>query len=182
MKDLKQIRICGLGGQGIILIGTILGQAAINDGKWVSGSNAYGSQARGGNARSEVVISKEPIAFPHVIQTDILVAFSQDVYEKFLLDVKSEVGVVLYENSLVTPKKAPLIKHFGISAINEAMHQLNNTQAANMIMLGAMASLTGIASIQSINQAICQKVPEKYQETNIKAVEIGRQLGEKNER
>jgi 2-oxoglutarate ferredoxin oxidoreductase subunit gamma len=74
MGYLKQIRLCGYGGQGVVLAGTILGHAAINDDKWVSGSNSYGAQARGGSARSEVVISKKPIMFPHVIQSDILFA------------------------------------------------------------------------------------------------------------
>ena len=54
MTGLKQIRFAGFGGQGVVLAGTIVGYAAIHDGKWVSGSTSYGAQARGGSTRSEV--------------------------------------------------------------------------------------------------------------------------------
>ena len=52
MAPIKQVILCGLGGQGIVLAGTILSQAAFNDGKWVSSTNSYGAAARGGACRS----------------------------------------------------------------------------------------------------------------------------------
>ncbi|MCF8062067.1 MAG: 2-oxoacid:acceptor oxidoreductase family protein, partial [Deltaproteobacteria bacterium] len=66
-RHITQVRIGGFGGQGVVLAGALLGHAAVRDGLWVSGSNAYGAQARGGAARSEVVISNRPISFPHVL-------------------------------------------------------------------------------------------------------------------
>ena len=68
MGQIKQVVLCGYGGQGIVLAGTMLGKAAFNDGKWVSSTNSFGSAARGGACRAEVVISDGPVIFPHVIE------------------------------------------------------------------------------------------------------------------
>jgi len=103
MTGLKQIRFAGFGGQGVVLAGTILGYAAIHDGKWVSGSNSYGAQARGGSARSEVVISEEPITFPHVIRSDILIVLSQSAYDAHITDVAEDGALVIYDDLIVEP-------------------------------------------------------------------------------
>ncbi|MBW2138718.1 MAG: 2-oxoacid:acceptor oxidoreductase family protein [Deltaproteobacteria bacterium] len=92
MGDLVQVRLCGFGGQGIVLAGTILGFAAIHDGKWVCGSNSYGAQARGGYARSEVVLSSGPVKFPLVIEPDILIALSQESYGEYVKDLSGTGG------------------------------------------------------------------------------------------
>ena len=79
----KQVMLCGLGGQGIVLAGAILGQAAFNDGKWVSSTGSYGAAARGGACRAEVVISETPIIFPYVIAADMLIAMYQTAHDKY---------------------------------------------------------------------------------------------------
>ena len=84
MTSAKQVRLSGFGGQGVVLAGTILGHAAIRDGKWVAGSSSYGAQARGGSARSDVVIADGPVVYPHVIEADILIALSQTAYDKYV--------------------------------------------------------------------------------------------------
>ena len=178
MSKPKQILICGLGGQGVVLAGNILGQAAINDKKWVSGSNAYGSQARGGITRSEVVISEEPIMFPHIIKADILVALSQSAYDKYVSEINVEEGSVVYDKSAVKPDRTTRIQQFAIAAVDESIRQLKNEQVANIVILGGLVTVTGIVQFQSLVQAVQQKVPEKFLEINVKAIELGRQLGE----
>lgn len=178
MAELKQIMFCGLGGQGVVLAGNILGQAAINDKKWVSGSNAYGSQARGGITRSEVVISDEPIKFPHIIKADILVALSQSAYDKYILEINEERGTAVYDKSTIKPNDEARIQQFAIAAVDESIRRLKNEQVANMVMLGGLVAITGIVAFQSLVEAVRQNVPEKYLETNLKAVELGRHLGE----
>ena len=71
------MRLSGFGGQGVVLAGILLGQAGVIDGKYVSGSNSYGAQARGSGCKSEIVFSDGPIDFPHLTTADILVAMSQ---------------------------------------------------------------------------------------------------------
>jgi 2-oxoglutarate ferredoxin oxidoreductase subunit gamma len=74
MPNIMQVRLAGLGGQGVILAGLLLGQAGVFDGRSVSGSNFYGAQARGSGCKSEIVFSDGPIDFPHLVTADILVA------------------------------------------------------------------------------------------------------------
>jgi len=178
MSDLKQIRICGFGGQGVVLAGTILGYAAINDGKWVSGSNHYGAQARGGSARSEVVISKNPIKYPHVIKADILITMSQTAYDDFIEDIAERESIVIYDDMLVTPINIEEAKQIGISATNSAITDLRNKQVANIVMLCASAAITRIVSKEAIISSIQNNVEKRFMELNLKAVERGYSLGE----
>ena len=178
MGDLKQIRICGFGGQGVVLAGTILGYAAINDGKWVSGSNHYGAQARGGSARSEVVISKDPITYPHVIKADILIPMSQTAYNDFIKDIAEHESIVIYDDMLVTPKDIEEVTQIGITATNSAITDLNNKQVANIVMLCASMAITKIVSKQAIISSIKNNVEARFMELNLKAVEVGYNLGE----
>ena len=178
MGELKQIRICGFGGQGVILAGTILGYAAINDGKWVSGSNSYGAQARGGSARSEVVISKEPIKFPHVIESDILIALSQSAYDQYIRNVSGKDSLVVYDDQMVELKDTKGAKQIAIPATKIAINELNRKQVANIIILGASVAITGIVSKQALVSSITENVEERFRELNLKALEIGYNLGE----
>lgn len=178
MGDLKQIRVCGFGGQGVVLAGTILGYAAINDGKWVSGSNAYGAQARGGSARSEVVISKDPVKFPHVIKSDILIALSQSAYDEYIKDISDADAVVIYDDLMVNPQDLKHARQIGVPATNTAIRELDNKQAANIVILGASAAITGIVSKQALISSITENVGDRFRELNLKALEVGYRLGE----
>ena len=174
----RQIRFGGFGGQGVILAGTILGHAAIKDGKCVSGSNSYGAQARGGFARSEVVISDDPIKFPHVIESDILVVLSQSAYDAYITDVAEDGALVIYDDLMVKPHKVGGVHHIAVPAINTAIHELQSKQVANMVILGASMALTRVVTKQALISSIRENVAERFRDMNIKALEVGYKLGE----
>ncbi|MBW1675861.1 MAG: 2-oxoacid:acceptor oxidoreductase family protein [Deltaproteobacteria bacterium] len=178
MGELKQIRFCGFGGQGVVLAGTILGYAAIKDGKWVSGSNSYGAQARGGSARSEVVISDDPIKFPHVIESDILVALSQSAYDIYIKNVARKGALAIYDDLLVKPSHLRGVQQIGVPATNTAIHQLESKQATNMVMLGASVAITRIVNRQALISSTIENVAERFRGVNVKALEVGFKLGE----
>jgi 2-oxoglutarate ferredoxin oxidoreductase subunit gamma len=176
MSSLKQVRVCGFGGQGIVLAGVIVGQAGINDGRWVAGSSSYGAQARGGYARSDVVISDEPIVFPHVLTADILIAMSQQAYEQYIEDIAPQ-AVILFEQQLVTPRTLQGITQTGIPATLRAIEVMGQKQVANIVMLGAAVTATGIVSRESMLSAIRSTVGGRFLGVNIKSVELGFSLG-----
>jgi len=178
MGNLKQIRLCGFGGQGVILAGTILGYAAVNDGRWASGSNSYGAQARGGAARSEVVISTEPIKFPHVIQSDILIALSQMAYDTYSKDVCEQGAVVIYDDLMVKPHTITGAQQIPVPATSTAIRELDSKQVANVVILGASVAITGIVSKQALTASIGKHVEERFKELNLRALEVGCRLGE----
>lgn len=175
MAEIKQIRACGFGGQGIILAGTILGQAGINDGKWVVGSSSYGAAARGGPSQADVILSDKPIIFPYLIEADILIALSQEAYDKYIEDVKRD-SIVIYDQQLVSPRDIRL-KQIGIPATNVAIEELNNKQVANIIILGATVEMTKITTNDALIAAIEETVERRFKDSNLKAVDTGFKLG-----
>jgi 2-oxoglutarate ferredoxin oxidoreductase subunit gamma len=178
MGGLKQIRFCGFGGQGVVLAGTILGYAAIKDGKWVSGSNSYGAQARGGSARSEVVISDDPIKFPHVIESDILVALSQSAYDVYIKNIAEKDALVIYDDLTINPTHLRGVQQIAVPATNTAIHELKSKQVANMVMLGASVAITRIVNRQALISSVIENVAERFRDVNVKALEVGYNLGE----
>lgn len=171
-----QIRLCGFGGQGIILAGMMLSHAGINDGKWVAGSNSYGAVARGGTCCADVIISDKPISFPHVIKPDILVAMYSSAYNKYIKDM--EKGIVIYDEQ-VSIKEISSLKQVGIPATMVAVTELNNEQVANIVILCAMAEITRIVSQGALISALEKNIPARFKNLNLKAAELGFKLGKK---
>ena len=98
----SELRLSGSGGQGLILAGKILAEAAaIYDGKNATQSQSYGPEARGGSSRSEVIISDAEIDYPKAINIDLLLAFTQEACDKYCKDVK-ENGILLVDSGYVT--------------------------------------------------------------------------------
>lgn len=157
----------------MLFAGTILGHAAINDNKWVAGSNSYGAQARGGAARSEVVIAMHPIIYPHVIHVDILIAMSQTAYDTYREDLADHGACVFYDDMIVHPRNIPGVQHMGIPATKTALDAFHTTQVANMVMLGASVAITEIVSKKSLILSIKTNVGQRFRELNKKALNAG---------
>ena len=177
MSEVKQIRFCGLGGQGIVLAGTILGHAAINDGRWVTGSNSYGAEARGSACRAGVIISDEPAIFPHVIMPDILVAMSQDAYDKYIKDVRMDGGVVIYDEQMVSPEEINGLEQLSFPTTAVATKELGNKLVANMVISGVVVEMTKIVSPNAFISAIEKHIPQRFKTLNLKAADLGFELG-----
>ncbi len=179
MMRAKQVRLSGFGGQGVVLAGTILGHAAIKEGKWAAGSSSYGAQARGGYARSDVIIAEGPVVYPHVIEADILVALSQTAYDRYIEELAKD-ALVLFDDQMVSPKPLVGVRQVGIASTAAAMKEVNQKQAANMVILGALASISGVVGEQALRAAISENVSSRFKETSLKALELGCRLGERS--
>ena len=175
MKKVIQVRLAGFGGQGIVLMGLILGEAGALDGRHVSGSNSYGAQARGSACKSEVIICDDPIDFPHVIKADVLAVLSQGAYTAYREDVPDS-GLILYDETRVRPDEPCCVRHRGIAASDYALKGLGNAQVANMVMLGALVAVTGIVSVDAVRKAISLHVGETFRAINLKAFAAGVEL------
>ena len=178
MGQIKQVVLCGYGGQGILLAGTMLGKAAFNDGKWVSSTNSFGSAARGGACRAEVVISDGPVIFPHVIEADILIAMYQTAHDKYIGQVKREAGVVIYDDGFVSPEEITGLKYLPVPATRTAIEELNQGIVANIIILSAAVEVTRVVTKEALKSAIAEIAPERLRELDLKAADIGFKLGQ----
>ncbi len=167
-----EIRICGLGGQGVVLAGEILGRAAVYDGNYVVQTQSYGAEARGSAAKGEVIISDEKIGFPMVRKCDVLVAMSQSTLNQYLKDLK-ENKILLVDEDMV--KEVPSVKArvFRIPATKVAETKLKSRIYANVVMLGALTKITGIVSKRSVEKAIIDSVSEEMRENNLRGFKMG---------
>lgn len=170
------IRFAGLGGQGVVLAGLLLGQAAVVDGLYASGSNSYGAQARGSVALAEVRLSDEPIDYPHVDDADLLVALSQEGYEASK-DRLMQGGLALYDSGLVKPADSAGRRQQGHNVAAVARDELRSSQVANVVWVGVAAAATGWIGEDALREAIRLRVPERFLELNLRALERGLELG-----
>jgi len=167
-----EVRISGLGGQGVVLAGQILGKAAAYNGKNVVQTQSYGAEARGSAAKSEVIISDGKIGFPIVRKCDILIAMSQEAVEKNIKDLKED-GILLVDSSTV--KKIPETKAriFKIPATEIAEKMFKAKIYANMFMLGALTSITKVTNEKSFTRTIKETVSKEIVNTNLNAYRKG---------
>lgn len=173
MSNRYELRFSGAGGQGLILAGIIMAEAAaIYDGKQALQSQSYGPEARGGASKSEVIISDEPIDYPKATAVDALLALTQEACDKYSGDLK-ENGILLLDSDLV--KKLPKGKYRVVKfpIINTAKNEVGRTIVANIVALGAMVALTGIVSKESAEKAVLARVPEAFTDLNRKAFLAG---------
>jgi 2-oxoglutarate ferredoxin oxidoreductase subunit gamma len=177
MTEMKQLRLAGLGGQGIVLAGLLLGQAGVIDGRNVAGSNSYGAQARGAGCKSEIIFCGGPIDYPQVITADILVSLSQAAYDAYAGEVAMPAGVILYDAGLIKPRPDLPVRQVGVPATECAVNRLKNGQAANIVMLGALVEITGIVSTKAVQKAIALHVGERFRSLNLEALRMGLELG-----
>jgi 2-oxoglutarate ferredoxin oxidoreductase subunit gamma len=170
----KEIRIAGFGGQGIVLAGRILGEAAINSGYKAVQTQSYGPESRGGAARSEIVISDTSVDYPRVMDADVLVVLSQPGYDKYSDDVHKKALVIvdkdLVETKAENPQKVPFTK---------IADSLGKKIVANIVMLGYLTGVLDVVPKKKMADTIKGNIPKGTEKINMKAFEKGYDLGRK---
>lgn len=170
----KQLRIAGLGGQGVVLSARLFGQAGVIEKRYAAQSSTYGPESRGTLCRAEVIISDEPIDYPYVTEADFLIALAQEGYEKFSGNVKD---AILFDPKVVSPRAGMTARHIPIPATEIVLKELGNKAVTNIIMLSALAGCTSLVSKESLTEAVRMTVGKDFYELNLKALELGWKLG-----
>ena len=177
-----EIRICGFGGQGIILAGIILGKSAsLFDGKEAVQTQSYGPEARGGASKCEVVVSDSKIDYPKVQSPDILVAMSNEALIKYIVDLKDEGTLIVDPDTTDVEDVRDFIDQHNIKvyeapATKTANDEIGLKIVANIVMVGAITKITGVISQNAAIEAIKDSVPAGTEEKNINAFEAGYNL------
>jgi len=173
MKERLEICLSGSGGQGLILAGIILAEAAgIYDGKEAVQSQSYGPEARGGASRSEVVISNNTIDYPKVMKSNILLALTQTACDKYVKNL-NEDGILLADSTLVTEVPNISNKIYLFPITETAQKKFGTKLVTNIISLGIIVGLTKVVSQDAIQKAVCSRVPVKAKQVNKKALLLG---------
>ena len=169
--DRKEIRLAGEGGQGMILAGIILAEAAaIYDNKNATQTQSYGPEARGGASKAEVVIAQGEIDHPEVVTADILVAMSQEACDKYAGNLKKD-GVLIVDQEKVG--RVPSNRAIKVPITRLAQESSGKSITANVVALGVLVGLTGVVSRQAITQAVAARAPKGTEEMNRAALAAG---------
>ncbi len=166
-----EVRLSGSGGQGIIVAGIILAEAAgIYEGKEVCQTQAYGPEARGGASQADVVISDTEIDYPKAIQPDVLLAMNQKACDTYARDLKPG-GLVLVDSTLVHDLPSKNVVALPFTQI--ARQEVGKEMVANIVALGALAKISGVVSVANLEKAVLARVPPGTEELNRRALAAG---------
>lgn len=177
LSDRIEIRLAGEGGQGMILAGIILAEAAaIYDKKNAVQTQSYGPEARGGASKSEVIISSGEIDHPEVLEADALIALSQEAYNKFAKNLKPN-GLLIVDADKVDSSHTPQAIRIPVTKL--AFETTGKIITANTVALGILAALTNIVSREAIEKAVLARAPRGTEEMNRAALQAGFEAAEK---
>ena len=171
----KEVIITGFGGQGIVLAGRVLGNAAaLGDSKESTLIQSYGPESRGGACSAQVIISDAVIHYPYIRSSDVLVAMSQSGYEKYIHQLKAD-GMLLYDQDLVQPGDTSGAK-YGVPATRLA-EDMGRKMMANIIMIGFITSVTKVVSLEAARHTVEKSVPRGTEKMNLDAFGKGYDYG-----
>lgn len=178
MLDRYEIRLSGSGGQGLVLAGIILAEAAgIYGGKNVVQTVSYGPAARGGTSRADVVVSDQEIDYPKAMGVDILLAMTQMASDESTSDLKP-AGILVVDSQLVTQVSYPRVVKIPFTQI--AREKCGREQMANIVALGALSKLIpaipageGVVTPESMEAAVMARIPKGTEKLNKLAFEEG---------
>jgi 2-oxoglutarate ferredoxin oxidoreductase subunit gamma len=165
-----EFRLSGSGGQGLLLAGIALAEAAIMEGKNATQTQSYGPEARGGASKSEVVISDEDIDYPKAIDPDFLVALTAESFRAFARAMGD--GLVIVDSS-VPLSGGVAARTVALPILETASRELGKAVVANMVALGALAGLSGAVARKSLEEAVSKRVPAGTEELNLRALAAG---------
>ncbi|MEW5872786.1 MAG: 2-oxoacid:acceptor oxidoreductase family protein [Chloroflexota bacterium] len=169
--DRTEIRLAGEGGQGMILAGIILAEAAaIFDGKNAVQTQSYGPEARGGASKAEVIIAQGKIDYPEVIAADVLVAMSQEACDKYASNLKRN-GLLIVDEEKVG--RVPATHAIKVPISRLAVETTGKSITANVVALGLLVGLTGVVSQAAIEKAVLARAPKGTEDMNRAALAAG---------
>ncbi len=168
-----ELRLSGAGGQGLILAGVILAEAAaIYDEKNATQSQSYGPEARGGASKSDVIISDEDIFYPKATNIDLLLALTQEACNKYIPDLK-EQGILVVDNSRVNNIPQGQYTVFPLPILQTAQEKVGKIIVANIIALGAIVEISNVVTHDALESAVLARVPRGTEELNRRALAAG---------
>ena len=175
-KDFKtlSIRFSGFGGQGIVMSGVIFGEAAVTDGLNAIQTQSYGSAARGGASKCDIIISNDEINELESSKSDVLVSMSQKAYDSYFKYLKKD-GILIIDKDLVQSNPDDVQLH-KIDATDIAFKKFGQKIIGNIVIIGYLSALLNVVSTESLKKSIRRHVPRKAIEANLNAFEEGYNL------
>jgi 2-oxoglutarate ferredoxin oxidoreductase subunit gamma len=168
-----EIRIAGLGGQGIVTAGVMIGRAAsVFGGKNVTLAQSYGPESRGGASKVEVIVSDEKINYPKLRRPTLVAVMSQEAYRKNIDDLNGDTIVVIDPDMIQEDQLNHTARTYRVPATRIA-ERLGKKIVSNMVMVGAVIALTNMVDTESVEKAIANYTPRGTEQLNLTAFKNG---------
>jgi len=171
------MRFTGVGGQGVLLAGSIFAAAKIESGGYGLKTATYTSQVRGGATVVDITLDDEEILYPYANdgEIDFMLSVAQVSYDQFKKGVKKG-GTIVVEPNLVTPTLEDRKKWhiYEIPIITIAKEEVGNVITQSVLALSIANFMTGeTVSNEILRETMLSKVPPKVHELNNKAFDLG---------
>jgi 2-oxoglutarate ferredoxin oxidoreductase subunit gamma len=178
-----EIIMGGFGGQGIMVIGNLLAQAAFKENLNVTYLPLYGVEKRGGQADCTVVIDTEEIGSPTVGSPQYCIIMSKSALAKYVSRIKPG-GVLLLNRSFLDPQEVPRndLDILAVPAM-EIAQNLGNERLGNMVILGAFVAKTKVVSLDAVIAALPEIFEERHHHllpANAEAIRKGVEFAQAN--
>lgn len=184
----KDIILCGVGGQGILSIATVIGEAATRNGLCLKQAEVHGMSQRGGDVQSHLRLSTDEIwsdLIPHA-SADLVISMEPMESLRYLAWLSASGTVVTSSKPFVNIPDYPAAELLQgeLAAlpsvvsmdIEQIARDLSSPRSANMVLLGMAAPYIGILQIEQLRDAIITVFSRKGQavvEANLKAFDAG---------
>ena len=167
-----EIILAGSGGQGLILSGILLAEAATLEGRNVVQTQSYGIASRGGLSLAEVIVDDDEIVYPQVRRPDCVLALSEEAATRFQGWAAKGVPV-LYDSTIVAPRSGENL--IGL-AFTQCASDLGSAGSVNILALATVAERTGVVRPASLEQLVRKKFSGAALELNLKMLAAGSEL------
>jgi len=171
-KERYEVIMAGSGGQGLILSGIMLAEAAILEEKNVVQTVSYGIATRGGFSMAEVIIDREEIIFQQVQNADVVLALTEEAMEKFQALLARGTATV-YDTTLLRPRQG---EHLYGQPFTDMASRMGHVGMANIIALGYIAKMLGMVKTESLAEVIRKRFSGAVLDANLKALQAGGEL------
>lgn len=186
----KDIILCGVGGQGILSIATVIGEAATQAGINLKQAEVHGMSQRGGDVQSNLRLSTEPI-YSDLIpegEADIIISMEPMEALRYVPYLRRDGWVITSSEPLVNIPNYPdidrvladlrALPHARLLPIGKMAREAHTPKSANMLLLGMAADVIGLVSPGQLKAAIAAVFARKGQavvDANLQAFSLGAQ-------
>jgi 2-oxoglutarate ferredoxin oxidoreductase subunit gamma len=168
-KERCEVILAGSGGQGLVVSGIMLAEAAIVEGKNVVQTVSYGIATRGGFSMAGVIIDRQEIIFQEVQNADIVLALTEEAMEKFE-SLAGRGTEIFYDTTLLKERPG---EHLHGYPFTEMASKIGHVGMANIIALGCMAARFGMVETASLAAVIGKRFTGKTLALNLEALNQG---------